>query len=204
MKAVIITGGSVNDYEYIKKQIGSCDTIICADSGYTHAVRMGLRPSIVVGDFDSAGEIPGDVSCLRFPSRKDVTDTEIAIDYARSKGFSDFLLIGAIGTRLDHSLSNILLLKSILERGEKAVIIDEHNKIMITDSFLRIYEPPGSIVSLIPLSDCRGVTTENLEYPLRDALLSVGNSLGVSNIMTTDNAAVSVGGGVLLVIVAKD
>ena len=204
MRAAILSGGAIFDYEYIKKQIKEGDTLICADSGYNHAVKMGLVPSIVVGDFDSIGDIPDDVPCLRYPSRKDLTDTEIAIDYARSKGFQDFLLIAAMGSRIDHSLTNIMLLKNVLENRENAVIVDEHNKIMITNSYLRLYEPPGSIVSLIPLSDCMGVTTENLEYPLCNAVLLMGKGLGVSNRITENNASVSVSEGVLLVIVAKD
>jgi len=204
MRAVIISGGVITNYEYIKAYIKDSDTIICADSGYNHAVKMGLAPSIVVGDFDSIGELPQDVPCLQYPSQKDLTDTEIAIEYARNKGFRDFLLLGVTGSRIDHSLTNILLLKNILARGEQAVIVDEHNKVMITDSQLSLHEPPGSIVSLIPLTDCRGVTTENLDYPLCDADMFIGKGLGVSNIMTGSNAGVSVKNGVLLVIIAKD
>ena len=204
MRAVIISGGKITDYNHIKAQIKTSDTIICADSGYDHAVRMGVLPSIVVGDFDSAGEIPADVPCLLYPSRKDLTDTEIAVAYAREKGFREFLILAGTGSRADHSLTNILLLKSILEQGEKGMLVDEHNKIMITDSELRLKEPPGSIVSLIPIADCKGVTTKNLEYPLRNAEMHVGKGLGVSNIMLEDNASVSVVSGIMLVIVAKD
>ena len=204
MRAVIISGGAIIDYEYIKTQINIHDTIICADCGYNHAVKMGLSPSIVVGDFDSIGLIPNDVPCLRYPSSKDLTDTEIAIEYARSKGFKNFLLIASIGSRVDHSLTNILLLKQFLERNETAVIVNENNKVMITDSQLCIQEPPGTIISLVPISDCKGVTTENLEYPLRDSEMYMGKGLGVSNIMSEDNATVFVREGLLLVVIAKD
>jgi thiamine pyrophosphokinase len=202
-RAVIISGGTISDYEYIKSQLTAEDTIICADSGYNHAVKMGLAPHIVVGDFDSAGEMPADIACLPFPAKKNFTDTEIAIEYARENGFADFLLLAATGTRLDHSLTNIFLLKSFVERGENAVIINEHNKIRLTNSRLRINEPEGTIVSLLPLTDCVGVTTQNLEYPLHNATLLVGKGLGVSNVAKKE-AAVSVKEGLLLVIVARD
>ena len=204
MRAVIISGGTISDYEYIKAQINNGDTIICADSGYNHAVKMGLAPDIVVGDFDSIGKMPNDIPCLSYPSHKDLTDTEIAIEHARSKGLKSFLLIAATGSRIDHSLTNILLLKYFLERGETAVIVNENNKVMITDSQLRLSGLPGSIVSLVPLTDCYGVTTNNLAYPLSDAAMFVGKGLGVSNIMLDDNATVFVKDGVLLVIIAKD
>ena len=204
MRAVIVSGGAVADYEFIKKQIKDGDTVICADSGYNHAVRIGIEPSAVVGDFDSIGSVPHNIVTIRYPSRKDLTDTEIAIEYARGKGFRDFLLLAATGSRVDHTLTNIMLLKGFLELGESAVILDEHNKVMITDSKLCLHEPPGSIISLVPLSDCYGVTTESLEYPLRNATMLMGKGLGVSNIMTGGNALVSVQSGLMLVIVAND
>ena len=207
MRAVIITGGKIADYNYIKAQIRTDDTIICADSGYDHAIKMGVKADIVIGDFDSIDSIsaiPQDTAIIRHPSRKDQTDTEIAIDYAREHGFKDFLLLAATGGRMDHSLTNILLLKGFLERGETAVIVDEHSKIMLTDTTLHLSEAPGTIVSLVPLSDCTGVCTNNLEYPLNNADMHVGKGVGVSNIMTAGSAVVSVKSGLLLVIAARD
>ena len=204
MRAVIISGGQITDYTYIKNQKKANDTVICADSGYNHAKKMDLQVSVIVGDFDSIGTIPQNIPTIKYPSAKDQTDTEIAIAYAHSKGFKDFLLLAATGRRIDHGLTNILLLKSFLERGETAQIIDEHNKIMLTDSKLCLSEAPDSIVSLVPLTDCTGVCTTNLEYPLQDANLHVGKGVGVSNVMVADSASVSLREGLLLVIVARD
>jgi len=204
MKAVIISGGSITNYQYIKNQVKDSDIIICADSGYDHAQKLGLKVSAVVGDFDSIKSAPKDTITISYPSKKDFTDTEIAIAYARDKGFTDFLLLGATGGRMDHSLTNILLLKNFLERGETAAIVDEHSKIRLTSSTLCLHEAPGSIVSLVPLSDCYGVCTQSLEYPLSKATLYMGSGLGVSNIMTSDCASVSIEKGLLLIIIAQD
>ncbi|MCL2617222.1 MAG: thiamine diphosphokinase [Defluviitaleaceae bacterium] len=204
MRTVIISGGAITNYEFIKAQLKDDDIIICADSGYNHAANMRLQVNVVVGDFDSIGNIPQDIPVVRYPAKKDLTDTELAIEHARNMGSKHFLLIAATGSRLDHTITNILLLKNFLARGEHSMIIDEHNKIMLTDSQLRLYEPPGSIVSLVPLSDCLGVTTEGLEYPLHNATLYIGKGLGVSNVMLEGNASVSVQDGLLLVIIARD
>jgi len=203
-RAVILSGGCITDYGYIKSLIYPDDTVICADSGYNHAVKMGVRPYVVVGDFDSAWEIPEDVYKIQYPTKKDFTDTEIAIDYARERGYKDFLLLGATGTRLDHTLTNIALLTGFVRRGETAVIIDEHNKIMLTDSRVNISGTPGDIVSLVPLSDCYGVCTLGLEYPLDEAILRVGKGLGVSNVMVGESASISLAEGLLYIILAKD
>ena len=206
MRAVIICAGEISDYDYIKSQVMENDTVICADGGYNHTVRMGLSVSAVVGDFDSIGPAPMDVTVpvYRYPEKKDLTDSEIAVEYARAKGFKDFLFLAATGSRLDHTLTNILLLEGCLKRGENAVIVNEHNKIMITGSELHLHEPAGTIVSLVPIAPCRGVGCENLEYPLHDADLFVGKGLGVSNVMRCENAKVTVREGVLLVIAARD
>ena len=204
MRAVIITGGHIRDYNFAKSQISVSDTIICADSGYDHAVKMDIRVDYLLGDFDSIGAVPSGVKTIRFPTKKDYTDTELAIEFALKQGYKDILLLAATGTRMDHSLTNIFLLKHILSQGAKAAIIDEHNKIVITDSCHEIIEAPKSIISLVPLTDCHGVSTAGLEYPLKNASLHVGKGLGVSNIVVSSPATVSIEKGLLLVIVACD
>lgn len=206
MRAVIISGGSVADYDFIKSRIEKNDVIICADSGYDHAVKMSLCVSAVVGDFDSiqSKNIPADIEIVRVPAKKDLTDTELALKYAREKGFRDFLFLAATGSRFDHSLANVMLLKGVALRGESAVIIDEHNKIMMTNSEIHLHEPVGSIVSLIPVTDCSGVNAKGFEYPLSGADMQMGEGLGISNVMTKSRAAVSVERGFLLVVVARD
>ena len=204
---MIISGGAVADYAYTASLLRGDDTIICADSGYDHAVKMGIVPNIVVGDFDSVrGEIPAKMPRLTFPSRKDKTDTEIAIDYARGEGFRDFLLLGCAGNRLDHTLANIFLLKGFVLRNENVAFCDDFNLVipMGGGGQVRIDRPCGTIVSLIALDDCTGVTTEGLEYPLENAVLRAGDTLGVSNVVAKKPATVFVKSGLLLVICAVD
>ena len=203
-RAVIISGGHVEDYVYIRSFIIPGDMVICADRGYEHARRMSLEIEALVGDFDSLGYIPDGVNTVSLPAKKDLTDTEYAIQYARKQGCRDFLLLGCTGARMDHALSNILHLCVMLDRGERGIIIDEHSKIMITRTVIHLYEPQRTIISLIPLSPCSGVTTSGLEYPLDKSALAVGSSLGVSNVMTAERAEVKLESGTLLVIVARD
>ncbi|MCL2638231.1 MAG: thiamine diphosphokinase [Oscillospiraceae bacterium] len=208
MRALIISGGKISDYDYIKEQIlqFGADMTICADSGYSHAVSMNLTPNLIVGDFDSLGAvaIPENIKTARYPSEKNQTDTEIALESAREAGAREFLFIGVTGGRADHMLTNIFMLRNCLERGEAAVIIDEHNRIRMIDLRLEIEGEKDSLVSLVPLSDCFDVTTEGLKYPLKNAELKLGEGLGVSNVMTDTKAFITVKKGLLLVIEARD
>jgi thiamine pyrophosphokinase len=205
MRAVIISGGKIDDYNYIREQIAAFrgDVIICADSGYNHAVKMGLTPDLVVGDFDSS-EAPEGVEFIKYPAEKDQTDTEIALIRAREMRAREFLFVGVTGTRADHTLTNIFLLHDCLSRGESAEIIDEHNSIKMTNSSLEIKGKKGDLVSLVPVQNCAGVYTENLAYPLENAELKFSESRGVSNVMLGETAGVRLAEGLMLVIKVRD
>ena len=49
--------------------------VICADAGYDTAVQYGVRPDLVIGDFDSAAKRPPEtIRTIKLPVEKDVTD----------------------------------------------------------------------------------------------------------------------------------
>ncbi|MCL1996571.1 MAG: thiamine diphosphokinase [Defluviitaleaceae bacterium] len=199
MRAVIISGGTISDYQYTKSLIKPEDVIICVDGGYNHALCMGLVPGVLIGDLDSIGEKPLNVPIIQYPTSKDFTDTEIALNYAKDKGYEDILLLGGLGTRLDHTLANILLLINF----RNTTIVNEYNKIRI-GSEIELEEAEGTFVSLIPLGVCSGIYTQNLKYPLENATMEAGYGIGISNVMTASKAKVTVAKGDMLVVVAKD
>ncbi len=210
MKAVIICGGEIRDYQYIKKYLKDAGLIIAADSGAMHLSGFNIVPHILVGDFDSAGpEVFSQVSpktqIVRFPVEKDMTDSELAVKTALEKGATHIVLLGAVGTRADHSLSNIFLLKKLLDSGINAVIADEHNEIRLINKSITIKREEGCYISLLPINgSAKGVTTTGLYYPLHNATLEVGSSLGISNTFLENEAQVTLDEGYLLVIKSKD
>jgi len=204
MRAVILAGGAMGDYGYFRQFITPDDYIIAADSGYSHAEALGLRPHVLLGDFDSLDVIPDGIDIHRVPAEKNFTDMELAVEWGRERGVKEFLFLGAIGTRMDHTLTNIFLLARLLDAGEAGEIIDEHNRIWITDSGVEVEAGAGDILSLIPISTCRGVATRNLAYPLHEATLAVGYGLGVSNVVEASPAGVTLSAGRLLVMLCRD
>ena len=205
-RAAIICGGSIEDYIYIKNYIlrFNPDIIICADSGYSHAVNMQLDVDLIVGDFDSLENIPRNIKTVRYPAKKNYTDSEIALSHARKSGAASLLFTGATGSRADHTLTNIMMLNDCLSRGEDAEIVDEHNIIRLTDTSVKLTGEKNSLVSLVPLCDCFGVTTSGLAYPLCDDVLRVGEGRGISNVMSGTEACVKLSEGRLAVIITRD
>lgn len=210
MKAVVICNGSITDYEYMKKYLREARLLICADGGARHARAFGVRPDVLLGDFDSISEEvlkayrAEGIETVTFPSEKDMTDTELAAEYAVSRGCTEITFLAAIGTRMDHSLANIFLLKKLLEKGITGVIADEHNEITLIKDEIRL-EREDARITLLPLSQrVNGVNTEGLYYTLKDAMLEMGTTWGVSNEFAADKASVTIKDGLLLIMKSRD
>lgn len=211
MKIAIVANGTINDLEFHKNIIKKCDYIICADGASNYIYKMNINPNIIVGDLDSIDEqvkkyfLKENVRFETFPSKKDKTDTEISVDYALELGATEIVLLGVIGTRMDHSLGNINLLYYLLNKGIKASIVNENNEIHIITNEIEIEGKKGDIISVIPcFGHVKGVTLNGLEYPLNDFYLEFGSSRGISNIMSNDKCKITLKEGFLLVIKSVD
>lgn len=211
MKVLIISGGHLGDVEYIKKNSLDWDFVICADGGARHLEKLGIIPDLLVGDFDS---IPTQllqkyknmgIAIKTYPKEKDWTDTHIAVDIAIEKGAKCVYLIGALGSRWDHSFANIMLLYRLESRGIKAKILHSHNTIMMSNDILEIEGHVGQIVSLIPFSqDVLVEYTQGLAYPLYNGTLTLDFPLGISNILEEEKAVVKIKKGWLIGVLTKD
>ena len=180
--------------------------VICADGGYETALKLGLVPDLVVGDFDSAQKRPpASLRTLVLPVEKDVTDIMFAALKGLAKGLRDFVLLGCLGgPRFDHSLASIETLLYLRDHGAWGFLADERTKVfLLREEKLRITKLKGATVSVFPYGcpTCT-VTYTGLQYPLTRGSLTVGGLLmGVSNSIVSDDAEIKVHSGTALVAV---
>lgn len=183
------------------------DFILCADGGYNHAKRAGIIPDLLIGDFDSIS-VPNDplIETIRWPSEKDDTDTGLCLQEALNRGYEDVLIIGGLGGRFDHTISNIQLIIGKSHLAQRIAIKDKGNYCTIlNNSTMTISKKENQYVSLFSVTDvCRGLTATGFKYPLDNATLSLGSTLGTSNECVDDYATVSVEDGILLVILSDE
>ena len=197
MRAVIIGNGEIRDYTYIKSLIKPDDFVICADGGLRHAKMLGISPDIAVGDFDSY-EKSENIKSIVYPSHKNLTDGEIAVDYALENGYSDILMLAMTGTRLDHTFTNIF---QLAKKGN-ITLIDDDNEVYFIKDKLTLNGKKGKTVSLIPVfSNLVGVTATGVYYPLDNDTLLFGEGRGNSNIITDDICTVSVKDGMGIIFI---
>ena len=177
--------------------------VLAADGGARHCLKLGITPEAVIGDFDSltpqetaALEARG-ARLLRYPVDKDETDLELALECAIRRGAREITLYALLGGRWDMSFANLLLLaapryNSVRFRicaGESAI------RILRGGETLTLRGKPGDTVSLVPLSDLRGITYRGLKWPLQNADLPFGTPRGVSNTLLGSRAEISLAEG---------
>ncbi len=209
MRAIVIANGEIGAGASPGLTLSPDDLVIAANGGSRLAQRLGLEPQVVIGDLDS---LPARLRArlekrgCRFvshPSRKDETDTELAIRYAVAEGAREIVLLGALGGRLDHMLANVLLLAMPELVGLQARIAAGDTEVWLLRAGCAVHleGQVGDTVTLLPLAaDALGITTQGLEYALHDGTLRLGLARGVSNVMTGTNAEVRLREGMLLVI----
>ncbi|MOA02973.1 Thiamine pyrophosphokinase [compost metagenome] len=136
---------------------------------------------------------------------KDLTDTELAIDLAIDKQPGEIVIIGALGSRLDHTLSNVHMLLRAMHHQITASIMDHNNYVTLTGSSSIVQSRGYTYVSLLPLTpEVTGIYLDGFMYPLEDATLKIGQSLGISNRLLDTEGTVRIESGFLLIIQSKD
>jgi thiamine pyrophosphokinase len=208
-KVIIISGGRFGDPIFFKKKMAEIGTslIIVCDGGVRHLQKLGIKPHVIIGDMDSiepdqlTSYSAQGVQIIKYPANKDFTDTELALDYALNLKPTAIYIWGALGGRLDHTLANVFLLLKGQKAGIKTYLIDEYCEAFIVDKEAAFVDGKGVTVSLFAFSpQVEGLSLSGFVYPLKDAVLTIGESLGVSNIINRDQAKISVRAGNLLVI----
>lgn len=206
---VIVSGGHLGDAAFFQQRASSlaaCLLIAC-DGGARHLSSLGLQPDVLIGDMDSLDAVKlaeyerQGVRIIRYPARKDFTDTALALDYALGLKPEAIDVWGALGGRIDHTLANIHLLIRGKMAGIPIRLVDEYSDVMIAGDETRLVDAVGCLVSLIALTPVvEGITLSGFQYPLTDESLTIAESRGISNIITASVAFIRVGAGDLLVV----
>jgi len=182
------------------------DLVIAADGGTRHCLALGLRPEVIIGDFDSLE--PGllarledeEVTLLRYPAHKDETDLELAFLHALHSDIDEIIVLGALGARWDMTLANLLLPAQPRFSALQVRFFDGNQEISLLrgGQSLALHGQPGDTLSLVPLcGGASGITTQGLEYPLDNEALPFGSPRGVSNVLLGREAQITLSDGLL-------
>ena len=207
MRAFIYTGGEINAAN-ITERPEEKDLVIAADSGWNNAKTLGAKPSILLGDFDSLGHenLPDGPEIYQVPAEKDLTDTQLAVEMALSRGATEIVIIGGLSGRLDHTLSNLAILEHLYEKKIHAMIADGQNRArFVRNSGALIPRGGYKYLSLLAADEVvKGVCVKGCKYPLEKAKLKRTYQFAVSNEIEGNCALVEVKKGGLYIIESCD
>lgn len=212
MSDVIIVTGGQKEIERYLKILAQLDkpTIIGVDGGALWLIDHGERLDLAVGDFDTIGKngleklLERGVEVFGASAEKDETDTELAFHLAIEKNASKIIIYGGLGSRFDHSFTNVQLLWMALQLGIPCELIDPWNRVRLIKDFLTIHKE-YPYVSLIPFTPkVSGISLTGFKYPLYNATLEWGKGHGISNEIVGEHGNIIIKEGLLLVIESAD
>lgn len=199
-RCVIIGGAEIRNPDFIKAQLGCHDYYIFCDSGLMHMAPLGISPDLIIGDFDSheRPQLPSETIVL--PVEKDDTDTVYAVKEAIKRGFTDFLLLGVAGGRLDHTLVNVSILLMLNENGFHGILADDYSLMEIVGKEPVHVDCSCRWFSLLNISGlAEGITIKGAKYCLEDGIIDCTYQYGTGNeVLSGQTAEISVQRGRLL------
>lgn len=206
-RIIVFANGELPDLDKARLLLRDDDYIICADGGTRHALALGIKPHLIIGDMDSAENrqllelhkagIPMEV----FSHDKNETDLELALNRAIEREPGQIRILAALGGRLDQTLGNITLLTDSRLSALDIRLDDGVEQVFLCRDRAEVQGTAGDLVSLIPWQGpATGVRTTNLKWPLNAETLYPDKTRGISNEMLGETASVSIGSGLLLII----
>lgn len=205
MRCLLICGSPDCNSDFIKTQYKDDDFVVCADKGYEFCKNAGITPDLIIGDFDSCQiDLPKDVKTIKLNPIKDDTDTLSCIKKALEFSCNEFLILGALGGRIDHTYANLSLLKFLNKKNIPAEIKTENELIvLISNSEYTACGVNNKTFSVFPFGceKCDVSYIGNVMYPLSDYTLTADFPLGISNVFKEDTCTVKVNNGSALLII---
>ncbi len=213
--AILVTNGSIKDYGSIygtltKNFASLSDTfVIAADGGALHCSNLRISPNVIIGDMDSItkgmieklGAGNGEIEFISFSQAKDESDTQLALDYLVKNGYERIIIVGAFGSRADHSYANLSLISSPYYDNVKVSIITENSEIFVVKNTCRIKGETGKKISIFSLTPFTFFEkTYGLKYRLKNEKLLLSPARGLSNEFTKNSAKITITEGWLLIV----
>ena len=208
MRAAIFLNGAPDPPDLLRRVAARADLVVAADGGARYALDAGVVPDLVVGDIDSleetrAREVEERGAVLeRHPTRKDKMDGHLAVMAVRDRGATAVDLLCAAGGRFSALFAVPHILLASERMGLRATMIAGWGRAFVLEAGSRTVagDPRDSVSVFSFTGPAIGVTLDGFAYPLEDARLEVGDTLGFHNELIGEEGRVSVRGGALLVI----
>lgn len=203
-KCVIVSGAPETDISYYKKYLNN-SYIICADSGYLKCLNAGYKPDLIVGDFDSSPMPNIDCEIVKLNVRKDDTDTFHCTQLAIERGYKDITIVGGIGSRIDHTYSNVLSVNYSFDNNACCKLVNDKTLITIFENEIVLKAGEYKYFSIYSLfGTVSGLSITGAEYNVKDMTLKANDQIAQSNEFKDDEVIIKINNGRILLILSNE
>ena len=212
MIGVLVAGGELSNNKIFKKYISKSDFSVAVDSGGDIFYKNNILPNLLVGDLDSIDKKSltyfkdNKIKIEKYPCEKDLTDLEIGLNSLINNGCDKIYALGTIGSRIDHSLANIMILKKMYDLNYKCYKISDKNRVQYIESKKEIIiNKEYENISIVPLSENGiNVSLEGFYYKITDYEMELGSTTGISNYLLNNEGSIKLNRGRALIIESND
>lgn len=205
--AIIFVNGDRGNTSAVSKYIADSSLLIGCDGGANYMLEQGFVPQVIIGDFDSLElnnvdyQIPASTNYIQYPTDKDVTDSELALQYALDQGVEKIYVTNLLGTRLDHLIGNLFLIGNKKFNTCKIICVEGNQEVYAIENIAKINGKVGEIISFLPIfGSVKIVKSSGIKYKLEEYTLSMFGNQGVSNVITKSSVVIQFSFGKLLVV----
>ena len=201
---IFLAGDLINENNVVKLINSRSFDFYAADGGYHLARKLDLPIRKILGDFDSSTK-PCEGNIFVFPSEKDETDSELALNMAVEEGYKEIWMIAPFGGRMDHTYANLCLLEKAKKNGVNLFLYDGFNLAFMLSNEVYLFDGFYRYVSFFSWSETVVLTLEGFKYPLNKYTLKRFLPLGISNELVSDCATATVEhGNIICICIEKE
>ena len=174
MRILLVLAGTAPSEALLRSHIADSELVIAADGGANIFSAYDLEPDVLIGDLDSIAKVEWS-SCekIRDPDQN-TSDLEKVLNYLPDQGITHISILGGLGGRTDHLLTNLKLCSLIDPDIDVVFHNDRLNKddlhletlYRLTPTGLNIPMKLNSLVSISCLSKFSGLRTKGLKWEL--------------------------------------
>ena len=207
---VLVVDGSPepSSPELVTRLASEAEYVICADGGAAACRAAGVTPDVFCGDADSASDADAfwaraaAKTDIRFPAEKYATDLSLALDCARHEAARQgrrltLTLTCASGGRPDHALAVVGLLAEATQAGAApARLVEDASELRVLCPVGQCewqlgVEARGRTFSAVAVAPDTRVDERGMQWELDDHAMGLLSDLGISNVVTSEDAGIT-------------
>jgi thiamine pyrophosphokinase len=195
-RSILCLDGALPEAAFFKMNL----PVIAADGAANQLMRMGIEPSMVIGDLDSISPENRAILKTHYHFDQDFCDFQKSLQYLQSNQLLPAIIVGVNGGTLDHILNNVNIFMTSTNFLYAPPLM---GMVMRPHQERELKLPLDTKISMLGIPSAV-VTTRGLKWELANSHLSFPGHNSCFNRNTNENVSIKVDAGSLLILIYSE